>query len=576
MRKIIPIFLTTFVLSFIVSGAQAVELPKILSESDATIYKEIFRLQAAEKISAAIEIEKSLKDPILKCEVLYQRYTSKTYRSKGKELAAWMQKCYNKPGAERIAKIAKIKKASVRSPKLPTPDVRFKDIGAKSESWTTKEYSGATAGKIKQFKKVLSRGSTKNARHILEDKKFVKSLSKADYGRLAGRLAFIYYTNGEIELAKKFGQISANEKSEYGLWTMGLIAFKEGKFDEAEAKFNEMTNLTQLNDARKIEALFWAGRSAEMAGNNGIAKKHWRIGMKRPQLFYGTLSAAMLDKTPEYEFFDKGISDDDIEQIINTGYGKTALAFLQIDDKVRAEKYLALLATKNASDKMLHALYSLSSTEKLPRMSMQMAGLVRNRGIMEIDQNVIFGAQYPLPDWEPMGGWSIDRALLFAITRQESGFKTSAKSVKGAKGVMQMMPKTAKMVAKRNNVHISKLDISKPEHNMFLGQQYIVDLLNLPLIDKNIIKMLAAYNSGEGSVMKFEKRFQTDDPLLWIESFPHVETRNYIKRVISNLWLYRAKLDQPLTGLEELADGKWPMYSSEDEFVKSQITDKTI
>ena len=77
-----------------------------------------------------------------------------------------MQKCYNKPGAERIAKIAKIKKASVRSPKLPTPDVRFKDIGAKSESWTTKEYSGATAGKIKQFKKVLSRGSTKNARHI--------------------------------------------------------------------------------------------------------------------------------------------------------------------------------------------------------------------------------------------------------------------------------------------------------------------------------------------------------------------------------------------------------------------------
>ena len=109
-----------------------------------------------------------------------------------------------------------------------------------------------------------------------------------------------------------------------------------------------------------------------------------------------------------------------------------------------------------------------------------------------------------------------------------------------------------------------------------MGQQYIVDLLNLPLIDKNIIKMLAAYNSGEGSVMKFEKRFQTDDPLLWIESFPHVETRNYIKRVISNLWLYRAKLDQPLTGLEELADGKWPMYSSEDEFVKSQITDKTI
>jgi len=577
MKKIISAFLIIFSMSFVMARAIADdELPHILSESDATIYKEIFRLQSGEKISAAMEIEKSLKDPILQCEILYQRYTSKTYRSKGKEIAAWMQKCYNKPGADRIAKIAHIKRIAVRSAKLPTPAVALGEAGAKSESWTAKTYYGSTDKNISKYKKALSKGNTRNARQLLEDKKFQKSLLKSDYGRLAGRLAFIYYTNGEFELAKKFGTLSAAEKSEYGLWTMGLILFKDGDFDNAESQFEEMSKLPQLNDARKIEASFWAGRSAEMAGNHGIAKKYWEIGAKRPQLFYGALSAAMLGETPEYEFFDKGISDDDLEQITDTGYGKTALALLQIGDKNRAEKYLTLLATKNASDKLLHALYSLASSQKLPRMSMQMANLVRNRGIMEIDQNVIFGAQYPLPDWEPMGGWSIDRALLFAITRQESGFKTSAQSCKGARGVMQMMPKTAKMVAKRNNFHISDLDISKPEHNMFLGQQYIVDLLNLPVIDKNIIKMLGAYNSGEGSVMKFEKRFKTDDPLLYIESFPYAETRNYIKRVIANLWLYRARLNQPLTSLEDLADGKWPMYSNEDEFVKSQIANKTI
>ena len=576
MKKFISTFLIIFAFSSAISSAMASDLPDILSESDATIYKEIFRLQSAEKISAATEIEKSLENKILECEVLYQRYISKTYRTRGKEITAWMQKCYKNPGAPRIAELAKIKKASVRSPKLPSPAVGLGEDVARSESWTAKKYSSGTTAKIKKFKKALTRGSTKNARQMLEEKSFRKALYDSDYGRLAGRLAFIYYTNGEFELAKEFGEKSAMEKSEYGLWTMGLLLYKQGDFENSEAKFKEMTQLSHINDARKVEAAFWAGRAAQMADKEDEAEKYWEIGAKKPQMFYGALSAAMLDETPDYEFFDKGISDDDLEQITKTEYGKTALALLQVGEKSRAEKYLVLLATKKASDKLLHALYSLASMQKLPRISMQMANLVRERGIMEIDQDVIFGAQYPLPDWEPMGGWSIDRALLFAITKQESGFRVSAKSNKGANGVMQMMPKTAKMVARRNNVKMSDLDISKPEHNMFLGQQYIVDLLNLPTIDKSIIKMLAAYNSGEGAMLKFEKQFETADPLLYIESFPHIETRNYIKRVIANLWLYRARLDQPLNSLDDLAEGKWPMYSSEDEFVKSRISDKTI
>ena len=103
---------------------------------------------------------------------------------------------------------------------------------------------------------------------------------------------------------------------------------------------------------------------------------------------------------------------------------------------------------------------------------------------------------------------------------------------------------------------------------MFLGQQYIVDLLMHQNINNNIIKMLAAYNAGMGSVVKFEKSFTTDDPLLYIESFPAYETRGYIKRVMANLWLYRARLGQPLTTLKALADSEWPLYNSEDEYVR--------
>lgn len=86
--------------------------------------------------------------------------------------------------------------------------------------------------------------------------------------------------------------------------------------------------------------------------------------------------------------------------------------------------------------------------------------------------------------------------------------------------------------------------------------------------------MLAAYNAGMGTMVKFEKTFDTYDPLLYIESFPTYETRGYIKRVMSNLWLYRARLNQPLTSLQDISDGRWPLYNSEDEYVQQQIRDR--
>ena len=270
----------------------------------------------------------------------------------------------------------------------------------------------------------------------------------------------------------------------------------------------------------------------------------------------------------------KQCTEEDIDTLRETKYGKKALALLQVGKKDRAELYLKYMITSKISDRTLHAINSIATAYGLPRVSIQASSLVKDRGILEIDDNIIYSAQYPLPDWEPMGGWSIDRALLLAITKQESGFRANAKSGAGANGLMQIMPSTAKKVAKENKVNISEIDMSNPEHNMFLGQQYIVDLLAHQNINNNIIKMLAAYNAGMGTLVEFEKNFETYDPLLYIESFPTYETRSYIKRVMSNMWLYRARLDQPLTTMKELADGEWPLYNSEDEYVQKQIADR--
>lgn len=571
MKKIL-VFLTAFLLSVPVRAA---DLPNILTDADASLYEQIFMLQSKEKITTAQKLEKQLTDPLLMNEVLYQRYTSKTYRTRGAELNAWMKKYYDMPGAVRISKIAKIKQATVRKPVVPNMISGGASIEtAQSETWTAKKYTGGVDTKITKFKRAIRSGSSKTARQILSDPLFKRKLTESDYGRLAGRLSYLYYTNGEFELAKKWGFVASDANSEYGLWAMGLLYFKEEKFKESAKYFSQILKLEQINNARKTEAAFWAGRAADANGDRTTARNFWRVAAAHPMAFYGALSAVMLGDTPEYEFFEQDFTDDDIDALTETKYGRMALALLQVGQKDRAEEYLKYLITARASDRTLHAVNSIATAYGLPRVSIQSAGVVRDRGILEIDDDIIYSAQYPLPDWEPMGGWSIDRALLLAITKQESGFKTNAKSNAGANGLMQIMPSTARRVARQNNVAMSDIDMNNPEHNMFLGQQYIVDLLAHPNINNNIIKMLAAYNAGMGTVVKFEKSFSTYDPLLYIESFPAYETRSYIKRVMSNMWLYRARLGQPLTSMEELANGIWPLYNSEDEYVQRQIADR--
>ena len=569
MKKIICVLFAMF-LPF---SAFALSAPDVLSDADASLYTQIFVLQDNEKIDAAMRLEKQLDDKLLMNEVLFQRYTSKTYHTKGQEVINWMNKYYDMPGADRMAKLANIKKVTVRKPALPNSISGSESIEtAQSETWTAKQYSGKVADKITKFKKAIRSGSTKTARQILEDSSFKRKITESDYGRLAGRMSYIYYTNGEFELAKKWGFVASDANSEYGLWSMGLLYFKEGKYKESQKYFAHILDLQQINNARKTEAAFWAGRAADANGDRSKAKEYWRIAAAHPMAFYGALSSTMLGNVPEYEFFEQDCTEEDYDELRGSKYGKMALALLQVNNRERAEQYLKYLITARASDRTLHAVNSVATAYGLPRVSIQASSVIRDRGILEIDDDIIYTAQYPLPDWEPMGGWSIDRALLLAITKQESGFRAGAKSGAGANGLMQIMPSTAKRVARRNNVSMSDIDMSKPEHNMFLGQQYIVDLLAHPYIENNIIKMLAAYNAGMGNVVKFEKTFNTSDPLLYIESFPAYETRNYIKRVMSNLWLYRARLNQPLTSMEELAVGQWPLYNSEDEYVQNRLS----
>jgi soluble lytic murein transglycosylase-like protein len=563
MRKI-ALFAALALAIFDLRGA---ELPTILSETDAETYSEIFGLQDKGKFSDAKKLEGKIGNQILMGEVLYQRYMSKKYYSSGVEVAEWMNKYYAHPGADNIFKLSKKKKILARSPVLPELANAKSEGGAYNESLTTKKYSGEVGRFVGQFQSAIRKRKTLTARNILENERFKKNVSWTDYGRLAGRLAFTYYNDSSFDNAAAWGKIASERNSEFGLWTMGLLSYKNKDFAASQKYFEAMLELEHINTNRKVEAAFWAGRAAEEADDSRAARRHWKYAMQRPASFYGAMSATMLGREPRYEFYEDAVSREDIAELMKTKYGLNALAMLQIGKKEAAEKQLKYLITNKASDNLLHAVHALATSEELPRTALAIAPIIKDRGILEIDQDVILSAQYPLPQWEPRGGWNIDRALLFAIARQESRFKANAKSHAGATGLLQLMPRTAKITAVKSGVKINSLDLTDPSDSMFLGQQHVLDLLALKNVDNNLIKMLVSYNAGNGNLRKFERKFETDDPLLYIESFPASETRQYVKLVMSILWLYRARLGQTIGGdLNELASGRWPRYTAEDDY----------
>jgi len=112
----------------------------------------------------------------------------------------------------------------------------------------------------------------------------------------------------------------------------------------------------------------------------------------------------------------------------------------------------------------------------------------------------------------------------------------------------------------------------EPDINLSLGQRYVKKLLNTGEPRGNMFMLATAYNGGPGNLRRWMSEVEyNDDPLLFIESIPSPETRDYIERVLTNLWVYRARLGQPAPTLDAVASGKWPIYHSVDELVSDSV-----
>jgi soluble lytic murein transglycosylase-like protein len=174
----------------------------------------------------------------------------------------------------------------------------------------------------------------------------------------------------------------------------------------------------------------------------------------------------------------------------------------------------------------------------------------------EAGRGELLSGLFPVPQYTPPGGYHIDPCLVLAFARTESGFRAKAVSTSGARGVMQLLPGTATLVDGKG----AKAELNDPAYNLGLGERYLQSLMTQT--NGNLFQLAAAYNAGPAALTRWlaARPALTDDPLLFIESIPYSETRNYIKHVMTNYWLYakRTKADSP--SLDETAQGKWPHY----------------
>jgi soluble lytic murein transglycosylase-like protein len=231
--------------------------------------------------------------------------------------------------------------------------------------------------------------------------------------------------------------------------------------------------------------------------------------------------------------------------------GHRAFALLQIGEPAQAALSLRALWPQMQQDPALaRAVMAVAARAGLVDVTIALAGSLPS----PVDE--IAGARLPLPALHPAGGFTVDPALVYALTRTESGFNARAVSRCGARGLMQLMPQTAATMRRGQGVDGA---LSDPSANLALGQAYLRYLGAQPGVNNNLLAVLAGYNAGPNAAAAWSAQLSdTSDPLLFVERIPNNETRRFVRQVMADSWLYAAQIGIKPESLTELAQGDYP------------------
>lgn len=334
-------------------------------------------------------------------------------------------------------------------------------------------------------------------------------------------------------------------------WLAGWIALTFLK--DHDAALNHFSNLYgKVNfPISRARAAYWAGRASASLGQRKGAQIWYGIASRFPTTFYGQLATARMGRG------ELRIPPDARPDAQETyAFGRHEL--------VRVSKVLAAAGQKKRIGNFILRLADLSQSAGWRALAADLAlSLERPDLAVRVSKKSVLEGQPLIAPGYPVltlavpprisAGDRPEQALVHALIRQESGFNERAVSRAGARGLMQLMPRTARQVARKSGLRYSKRRLlTSPDYNTQLGQAHLAKLLKR--YDGSYILSLAAYNAGTGRVKGWlndygDPRFGGTDPIDWIESLPFSETRNYVQRVMEALQVYRTRLDKTQVAL---------------------------
>jgi soluble lytic murein transglycosylase len=324
-----------------------------------------------------------------------------------------------------------------------------------------------------------------------------------------------------------------------GEWLAGWIALRF--LDDYKQGYAHFTGLYTgvTSPISKARGAYWAGRAAEEMGDIATAQNWYRAAASNVTAYYGQLAAARIGSGDALQFGPMP-QPGKAERVKFEGRELVRAVHLlaQLDQSDRTRVFLQKMTDDTDEPTELRMIADLAHGIGRDDLAVMVAKSAHTKGVDLIDY------LFPLRSIPPGSG--PEQALLLAVIRQESAFDPKAVSSAGALGLMQLMPFTAKHVAKTLKLRFRKGDLTKDaNYNIRLGRAYLEELL--VFFDQSYVLAIAAYNAGPDRVNQWirlygDPRNYDVDVVDWIETIPWSETRNYVQRVLENIQVYRHRL----------------------------------
>ncbi len=549
-----------------------IEVPAVLTEADAARYARIYEAQREGDWAVAHREVAQLSNRVLMGYVLFQRYMHPTaYHSTYDELKRWLDRYADHPEAIRIYRLAmKRRPKGAKAPKEPIG--LSLSLGAWSEanpvdgSYRSNRGPGLSFYErdlIRRIQAHVGNGRPSAALSLLRDGNDRQPLRAHAYDLARARIAASYFFEGLDEKAFALAIKSAKRSRgsvESADWIAGLAAWRLGRFADAQKHFEALAYSNTASPWNIAAGAYWAARSYLVDRQPIKVNPLLAVAAEYPRTFYGLLSARLLGEHNDFHWGAPPLTRSEAAQLTEIPAITRVIALAEMGRHDLADLELRGIYL-SGREALGAALVGLANRLQIPATQLRLARSYSSGGGRTYD-----AALFPTPPWKPAGGFRIDRALVYAFMRQESGFVVTAQSEAGARGLMQIMPRTASYVAKDKSLRDEGKDkLLAPEFNIEIGQRYLAYLLKDRRIHGNLLHLAVAYNSGPGKLNKWLKTLKHgEDPLMFMESIPSRETRFFVERVLTNFWIYRERLRQDSPSLDAVATGHWPIYLSLD------------